>query len=82
MKNMGVEKERTWKGTEFWTKEIEKAGVKNKLPHFNDVLMGKQAPSDYGEPMVKDVMLDGILCDIYHADKDGGTGERIYIHEK
>jgi hypothetical protein len=46
------------------------------------VITGKKAPSGYGEPMVENVLLDGVLCDIYHTDRDGGSGHRIFIHKK
>jgi len=72
-----------WKGANFWMEEIKKAGVHDKLPHFNDVITGNNAPSGYGEPMVTDVLLDESLCDIYHTDHNGKTsGHRIYIHKK
>ncbi len=71
------------KGGDFWTKEIERAGLKDKLLPFNDILVGDEAGN--GEPMVRDAVLDGIKVDIYHSDennKSGIKGGRIYIHRK
>lgn len=64
---------------------IDKAGLTRKLRSFNDVLQGKEAPSrqGWGEPVLKDVEIDGRICDIYHTDKkQGDSGHRIYIHIK
>ena len=80
---MSIENSEIWKGTEFWTNEIIAAGVKNKLKPFNDVITGNNAPGGYGEPIVTDVILDGINCDVYHTDKNpNDSGHRIFIHKK
>lgn len=81
---IGERREVAWKGTAFWTEEIKKAGVFEKLRHFNDVITGKEAPQGYGdEPVLRDVMLDGKRCDVYHTDrKRGDTFHRIFIHIK
>jgi len=75
-----------WKGTEFWAKEIEKAGVKGKLRFFNDVIVEKMPPhsgTSYGEPVLADVVLNGHKCDIYHSDhSEKDTWHRIFIHIK
>lgn len=73
-----------WKGTAFWTDEIQKAGVFEQLRHFNDVITGNEAPQGYGEePVVRDVVLDGMVCDIWHTDhKRGDTYHRLFIHIK
>ena len=73
-----------WKGVEFWTEEIRKAGVYDQLRHFNDVLTGKETPKGYGdEPVLREVVLDGRLCDIYHTDKKPSDSfHRVFIHLK
>lgn len=74
-----------WKGTEFWAKEIEKAGVTG-LRFFNDVVTEKRAPhpeGGYGEPVARDVILDGKKVDIYHSDqKRGDSYHRLFLHIK
>ncbi|MFZ2522801.1 MAG: hypothetical protein WAW92_00240 [Minisyncoccia bacterium] len=71
------------RGTQDWTDEIKKSRVYEQLRPFNDVISGKEAPGGYGEPVLTDVVLDGITCDIYHSDKeDGDTTHRIFIHKK
>ncbi len=78
-----IEKSDIWKGVDFWMTEIEKAGVKDKLNFFNDILTGKEAPAGYGDPELVDVVLDGRKCDIYHTDKErGDSGSRVFIHIK
>ena len=50
-----------WKGTEFWKNEIEKIGLLEDLPFFNDVITERRPPhidANYGEPLLRDVMLD------------------------
>lgn len=65
------------------TEEIRKAGLTDKLNHFNDVLTGHQAPGGYGDPVLTDVKIDGRNCDIYHTNKKpGDSGNRIFIHIK
>ncbi|MBU0612041.1 hypothetical protein KKA39_00040 [Patescibacteria group bacterium] len=75
-----------WRGAGFWVKEIEKAGLKDKLRFFNDVVVEKRAPhsgTSYGDPVLTDVMLDGQKCDVYHSDhSDRDTWHRIFIHLK
>ena len=54
--NEMLEQKNIWKGAEFWTKEIEKAGLLNNLRFFNDVITEKRPPhpdSGYGEPVLK-----------------------------
>ena len=74
------------KGTEYFKKEIEKAGLLDKLPFFNDVILEKRPPhpdSGYGEPVLRDVVMDGgMLFDIYHSDHAGGTWHRVFLHNK
>lgn len=86
MENFGKEKESVWKGQKFWSNELEKAGVKDKLKFFNDVVTEKRPPhSDggYGEPILINVVLDGKKCDVYHSDhSDGDTWHRLFIHIK
>ncbi len=83
---MNLENQQVWKGTKFWTEEIEKADLKNDLRFFNDVVTEKRPPhpdSNYGEPVLIDVILDGKKCDIYHSDKtDKDTWHRLFIHIK
>lgn len=73
-----------WRGVQFWTDEIEKAGLKDKIPAFNDVITGKNAPVQTKdnlplEPVVRDVKLGGKTVDIYHW---GGASHRLYLHIK
>ncbi|NCD01222.1 hypothetical protein EOL94_03975 [bacterium] len=84
-----IEKENEiWKGTEFWTKEIEKAEILENLNFFNDVIVEKKPPhkdSGYGEPILKDIILDNKNTDIYHSDqnkKEKTTLNRVFIHIK
>ena len=74
-----------YKGTKFWTNEIERAGLTEKLRHFNDVVTENRPPAQnsYGEPVLTDVILDGKKCDIYHTDhEEGDNWHRIFIHIK
>lgn len=77
---------RIWKGTQFWTGELEKAGVKDKLRFFNDVVTGKSSPhkdAGYGEPVLLDVVLDGKKVDVYHTDHEKGDHwHRLFLHIK
>jgi hypothetical protein len=91
MENLNIQKQEIWKGTQFWTEEIEKAGIKEKLKFFNDVITEKKQPnSESGYNLVlKDIILDGKKCDIYHTDQDesgnlikGHSLNRIFIHIK
>lgn len=88
--SQGVEKnsklESKWKGTEFWSKEIEAAGVMKKLKFFNDVVTEKRPPhpaSGYGQPVLTNIILDGKKVDIYHSDQDKkDTTHRVFLHIK
>jgi len=75
-----------WKGTDFWTKEIEKAGELSTLKFFNDVVTEKEPPhedSGYGQPVLTDIILDGKKVDIYHSDQDEkNTNHRLFLHIK
>lgn len=65
------------------TEDIEKAGLKDRLKPFNDVLHGSNAPGGYGDPVLTNIEIDGRTCDIYHTDKKPGDSyHRIYIHTK
>lgn len=56
-----MSKEDVMKGGAYWTEQIEKAGLKDKLLPFNDVLVGNEAPGDKdAEPILRDVILDGV----------------------
>ncbi len=83
---MNLENKEIWKGTQFWSDEIEKAGVKDKLRFFNDVVTEKRPPhpdANFNDPELIDVVLDGKKCDIYHTDKtDKDTWHRLFIHIK
>jgi len=85
-KNLSFKIEEIWRGTEFWTDEIEKAGVKDKLRFFNDVVVEKRPPhpeSGYKAPVLIDVILDGKKCDVYHSDHDEeDTWHRLFIYTK
>jgi hypothetical protein len=81
----------TWKGLEFWSEEIKKAGVYEKLSFFNDVITEKRpSHSESGYNLVlSNIVLDNKKCDIYHTDQneDGSkienhTFHRIFIHIK
>jgi hypothetical protein len=80
-KNLSFKKEEVWKGTEFWSKELENAGVKDKLSFFNDVITEKRPPHpESGYHLVLgDIILDGKKCDIYHIDQDE-NGQKIKDH--
>ena len=72
------------RGVNFWTQEIKKAGVFEEIPQFNDLITGKEAPTQVKdnpplEPVVKDVKLADKTVDIYHW---GGTSNRLYLHLK
>jgi hypothetical protein len=90
-KNLSFKEEEAWKGVEFWTNEIEKAGIKDKLRFFNDVITEKRPPNiESGYHLVlEDITLDNKKCDIYHTDQDKNgekikdhTHNRIFIHIK
>ena len=86
MENLNIQKQEIWKGTQFWTDEIEKSGLRDRLRFFNDVIIEKRPPhpdANYGEPVLVDVVLDSKKCDIYHTDKtDKDHWHRIFIHIK
>lgn len=72
-----------YKGVGDLEEEIEKAGLKDKLKHFNDILTGHEAPIGYGDPVLIDVVIDGRKCDVYHTDKKPTDSfHRIFIHIK
>lgn len=71
--------EKWGRGYEDWLEAIKQAGVFDQIPGFNDIISGKDKPTTELEPVVKDVELDGIMCDIYHW---GGGSARIYIYQK
>ena len=77
-------KEDIMKGVAYWTEAIDKAGLKDKLLPFNDVLVGQDTPPADAEPMLRDVELDGAKVDIYHWDypKQDTSSHRIYIYRK
>jgi hypothetical protein len=56
------------KGVTYWTEQIERAGLTDQLLPFNDVIVGNEPAAKDIEPMLKDVVLDGALVDIYHWD--------------
>lgn len=76
----------TPKGTQFWTSELEKTGLKDELRHFNDVVTETRPPhqeSGYKEPVLTDITLDGKKCNVYHSDhNDKDTFHRLFIHIK
>jgi len=70
-------------GLRYWTEEIRKAGYLDQLRHFNDVLVGRGDPPDLGDPVLRDIKLDGMICDVYHTDKKRDDhGHRIFVHLK
>jgi hypothetical protein len=84
-------KNEVWKGIEFWSNQIKKAGVYEKLAHFNDVIVEKEPPQpESGYSLIlSDIILDGKHCDIYHTDQDSNGNKirnnsyhRIFIHIK
>lgn len=80
--------EKIWKGTDFWKQEINtwiQEQELDDLPFYNDVVGENRAPhpdSGYGEPLIRDAVLDGEVCDVYHSDHAGGTWHRVFIHHK
>lgn len=73
------------KTVSFWTEEIKKAGVYDKLKFFNDIVTEKRPPhpsAGYGNPIFTDVLLDGKNVDIYHSDHNGGSWHRLFLHIK
>ena len=71
------------KGYDFWRKEMDQAGLIEKLRPFNDLITGKDAPQSYGEPVLTDVILDEKKCDVYHTDKKPTDSyHRVFIHIK
>jgi hypothetical protein len=79
-------KKETWKNIAFWKEEIEKAGIKDKLRFFNDVVVDKKPPypgTSYGEPVLTDIVLSGHKCDIYHSDhSEKDPWHKVFIHIK
>jgi hypothetical protein len=80
------ESKTVWKGSDFWTKEIENSGELSNLRFFNDVITENRPPhpdSGYGTPVLVDVILDGKKVDIYHTDKnDHDNLHRVFLHIK
>jgi hypothetical protein len=79
-----MEKNEIMRGVEFWTNAIKQAGVFEKIPIFNDLITGKEAPSQTKdnpplEPVLKNIKLADKIVDIYHW---GGTSARLFIHIK
>ena len=68
----------------YWTQKLDEAGLTKQLLPFNDILVGNQAPGNDVEPMLRDVVLDGAIVDIYHWDypKQDTSSNRIYIYRK
>ena len=51
-----------WRGIQFWSSEIEKAGAGDNLRFFNDVVTETRSPhpdAGYQEPVLTDVVLGG-----------------------
>lgn len=75
-----------WRGVNFWTEEIKKAGLLDNLRFFNDIITEQRPPnpeSGYGNPVLTDVILDGKKVDIYHTDKnDSDIYHRLFLHIK
>lgn len=67
------------RGYQFWTDEIKKAGVFDKIPPFNDLITGKTKTSENISPVLENIKLGGKTVDIYHWGEASG---RIYIHIK
>ena len=87
--------ESVYKGTKYYIEKMEESGLTGRLPHFNDVLTGREAvdPNSWGGTILRDVLIDGKTCDVYHTDKfvrnkrtdeqeTEGSGCRVYIHIK
>ncbi len=63
--------------------ELEQGGYAQQLRPFNDIITGRTAPQGYGDPVLRNITIDGRICDIYHTDKkEGDSGHRIFIHRK
>ncbi|MBU2542605.1 hypothetical protein KJ785_03530 [Patescibacteria group bacterium] len=87
--------ESVYKGTQYYIKKMEESGLIDRLPFFNDVLTGREAvdPDSWDGTILRDVVIDGKTCDVYHTDKfirnkrtdkqkTEGSGCRVYIHIK
>ena len=73
------------KTSAYYTEALQKAGVFDKIPYYSDLMTFDHPPhpdSHYGEPVVRDVIIDGKTCDIYHSDQKGGSAARVYVHIK
>ena len=74
------------KGTEYFKKEIEKAGLTDQLPPFSDVVLQTMPPLPQDGYVLKliDVVMDGgYIYDIYYSDSAGGGNiKRLYLHNK
>jgi len=67
------------RGVQFWTDELTKTGIAEKMPAFNDVITGTRPPSADMKPLVTDAILGGKKVDVYHW---GGGSARVYLHIK
>ncbi len=63
-----------------WREAIGEAGI--ILPSSSEILSGRSAPGDFGEPFATDIVVDGILCDIYRKNSSEDTIPRVFVHQK
>ncbi len=57
--------------------------IETNVPHHtNDFLIGRDAPTGYGDPVSQDVEFGGLICDIYHTDTQRVGGHRAFIQVK
>ena len=86
-----VPEERFLLGVKPWVEALKKAGVYEKLSPCNDIKTEKVAPSPSSgfNLVLRNINLDGEICDIYHLDIDEKGVRirkynygRVYIHRK
>ena len=74
------------KGVDYYINALKEVGVYDQLRHFNDVIIENRPPhpdADYGEPVLQEVILDGVKSDIYHTDhSDDDSLHRLFIYKK
>lgn len=64
---------------DFWTGELMKSDIADKIPHFKTLRHSKDAPPSHLQPLFRDVILGGKKVDVYHY---GEGREQVYLHIK
>ncbi len=69
---------------EFWRGEIEKAGFTDKVPHFNRLSIRNEVSMGSQEPVIKDLVVDGEVYDVYHSDMgpEKTFSHNLVLHRK